>query len=94
MGDAGVIDLLERLRESFNVNLPALAAAQAALADADQLHSVVQRTSQARTVMRDALLQRGLAVGPAQTNSLLADMVRDAAPLEQAPLAALDEMPR
>ena len=87
MGDAGVIGLLERLRESFNVNLPALAAAQAALADADHLGSVVQRTAQARTVLREALLQRGLAVGPAQTNFLLVDLGRDAASIEESLLA-------
>lgn len=40
MGSAEVIGLLNRVRQPFNVNLPALAAAQAALDDAD----FVQRT--------------------------------------------------
>lgn len=87
MGDARIIDMLERLRESFNVNLPAQAAATAALGDADHLRGVIEHTARARTQLREALQRRGLEVGPSQTNFLLVDFGSDAAAIEQALLA-------
>jgi len=79
-----VAAVLERLRESFNVNGLALAAAEAALGD--QAH--VARVKDWNRAERDALAMRlraqGLRVLPSQTNFVLIDFGRDAAPIERA----------
>jgi histidinol-phosphate aminotransferase len=78
-----VAAVLERLRESFNVNGLALAAAEAALGD--QAH--VARARDWNRTERDALAARLRAQGhrvlPSQTNFLLLDFGRDAAPVER-----------
>jgi len=84
---AGLIAVMERVRESFNVNLPALAAALAALYDQDHLDAVREANAEARDALAAALRQRGLQVPDSQTNFLLADFGRDAAPIEAALIA-------
>lgn len=78
-----VAAVLERLRESFNVNGLALAAAEAALGD--QAH--VARARDWNRAERDALAARlrvhGHHVLPSQTNFVLVDFGRDAAPIER-----------
>jgi histidinol-phosphate aminotransferase len=78
-----VAAVLERLRESFNVNGLALAAAEAALAD--QAH--VARARDWNRAEREALAARLRALGhrvlPSQTNFVLVDFGRDAAPIER-----------
>jgi len=83
----GLVAVMERVRESFNVNLPALAAALAALYDQDHLDEVRESNAEARTALAAALRQRGLLVPDSQTNFLLADFGRDAAPVEAALIA-------
>lgn len=80
----GLVAVMERVRESFNVNLPALAAARAALYDQDHLDEVRDATATARALLALALRERGLEVADSQTNFLLADFGRDAAPIEAA----------
>jgi histidinol-phosphate aminotransferase len=81
---AEVAAVIERLRESFNANGLALAAAQAALAD--QAH--VARARDWNRAERDWLGERlcalRLRVLPSQTNFVLVDFERDAAPVERA----------
>lgn len=80
IGAPGLVAVMERLRESFNVNGPALAACEAALGDDVHLRSSCERNAQQRAALADALRQRGLRVYPSQTNFLLvrfgADTVR------------------
>ncbi len=80
----GLVAVMERVRESFNVNLPALAAARAALYDQDHLDSVRDANACARADLADALRARGLSVADSQTNFLLADFGQDAAAIEAA----------
>ena len=80
----GLVAVMERVRESFNVNLPALAAARAALFDQDHLDDVRDATAASRVALATALRARGLEVADSQTNFLLADFGRDAAPIEAA----------
>lgn len=80
---ASVVAVLERLRESFNVNHVALAGAEAALADRGHLASVRTFNHDEREWLRDALASRGYAVLPSQTNFLLVDLARDAADFER-----------
>lgn len=84
---AGLIAVLERVRESFNVNGAGLAAAEAALGDGEHLQWVVARNAEQRAALAEALRARGLRVFPSQTNFLL---VQFAEPGEEACVAALD----
>lgn len=67
------IAVMERVRESFNVNALGLAAAQAALADVEHLRASVQANAEQREALATALRGRGLWVSPSQTNFLLAE---------------------
>jgi histidinol-phosphate aminotransferase len=83
LADAGVVDVLERLRESFNVNGLAQVAALAALADADHLEAVCRWTRAERQWLSGELSSRGYRVLPSQTNFILLELSEDAAPLER-----------
>jgi histidinol-phosphate aminotransferase len=76
--------VLERLRESFNANGLALAAAEAALADAAHVERARSWNRDERAWVAGRLAAAGLRVLPSQTNFVLVDFGRDAAPIEQA----------
>ena len=82
VADPGVVAVLERLRESFNVNAVALAGAEAALRDKPWLARVRTCNRAEREWLRDELLERGYRCLPSQTNFLLCVLLRDAAKLE------------
>jgi len=65
--------ILERVRESFNVNAVALAAAEAALADERHLRDTVAENARQRERLAAALRERGWRVGPSQANFLLVE---------------------
>lgn len=73
LGHPSLMAVMERLRESFNVNLPGLAAAEAALADGLHLASVRVRNASERSRLGEALAARGLRIAPSQTNFLLVE---------------------
>jgi histidinol-phosphate aminotransferase len=75
--------VFERLRESFNVNGLALAAAEAALADQAHVAKGREWNRAEREWLREKLGGRGLRVLPSQTNFVLVDFARDAAPIER-----------
>jgi len=79
-----VAAVLERLRESFNVNGLALAAAEAALGDQAHVAKGRDWNQREREWFVDRLRTRGLHVLPSQTNFVLIDFGRDAAPIERA----------
>jgi histidinol-phosphate aminotransferase len=89
----GLVAVLERVRESFNVNGPGLAACEAALGDEAHLDWVRRQNAAEREALADALSARGLAVAPSQTNFLLVDFGREAGPIE-AGLVARGVVPR
>ncbi|MEP7098044.1 MAG: histidinol-phosphate transaminase [Dokdonella sp.] len=78
-----VVAVLERLRESFNVNSIALAGAAAALGDRGHLDRARAHNTAEREWLADALTTRGYACLPSQTNFLLLDLGRDASDLER-----------
>lgn len=82
VADPSVVAVIERLRESFNVNGPALAAAEAALADAAHVMRVREWNADERAWLADALRGRGWRVLPSQTNFVLVDLQADAGELE------------
>lgn len=93
MAAPGLVAVFERVRESFNVNAFGLAACEAALADQEHLAWVRRQNASEREALADALRARELAVSPSQTNFLLVDFGRDAAPVE-AGLVARGVVPR
>ena len=83
LGHADAIAVMERVRESFNVNGPALAAAEASLLDDAHLQSSVDATRREREALSEALVQRGWKVWPSQTNFLLVEFGPETARIEQ-----------
>lgn len=77
-----VAAVCERLRESFNVNAVALAAAEASLGDHEHRARVRDTNRRDRAWLAEELAARGLRVLPSQTNFLLVDLGRDAAAFE------------
>jgi histidinol-phosphate aminotransferase len=82
--DPALLAVLERLRESFNVGIPGLAGAEAALADPAHVQRVREFNAGERAWLAGELKARGLVVAPSQTNFLLVDFGRPAAPIEAA----------
>ena len=78
-----VVSVVERPRESFSVNNIALAAAQAALADRAHLARAKEWNAAERAWLAGELSSRGYRVLPSQTNFVLVDLGRDAAPFER-----------
>jgi histidinol-phosphate aminotransferase len=76
------VAVMERVRESFNVNLLGLAASEAALADDAHLQWVVEKNAAERTWLIRQFEQRGLKCGPSQTNFILVDFLKDSADIE------------
>jgi histidinol-phosphate aminotransferase len=82
LGDTAVIAVVERLRESFNVNALALLAAEAALADPDHVAHVLELARAERARMQKGIETRGWFVHPSMTNFLLVDFARPAVAME------------
>ncbi|MEO5565310.1 MAG: histidinol-phosphate transaminase [Luteimonas sp.] len=82
VGAAALISVLERVRESFNVNNVALAAAEAALADREHLGATRRENVRQRAALAQALAQRGWRVSPSQGNFLLVEFGAHAATIE------------
>ena len=83
IGSQEAIAVLERLRESFNVNSLALVGAEAALADTAHAARIREHTAAEREWLAAHLRERGLRVFPSQTNFLLVDFGRDARAIEE-----------
>jgi histidinol-phosphate aminotransferase len=91
--DPRLLAVLDRLRESFNVGIPGLVGAEAALGDQAHVARVRAWNSLERRWLAAQLSLRGLRVAPSQTNFVLADFGREAAPVEAA-LVARGVVPR
>ena len=73
VGDAGLIAVMQRVRESFNVNMPALAAALAALDDPTHLAAGIAANRAQREALIAALRESGWNVTPSATNFVLVE---------------------
>ena len=80
----GLIAVMERVRESFNVNMVGLATAEAALDDDAHLQWSLARNAEQRAALIDAFRARGWFVHPAQTNFLLVEFGPDTPQIEAA----------
>ncbi|WP_226505239.1 histidinol-phosphate transaminase [Pseudomonas sp. MWU16-30317] len=84
ISSAVIADVLNRVRQPFNVNSLALAAACAALDDADYLAHSRSLNNAGLLQLQDGLLALGLGWIPSKGNFLAVDMGQDAAPINQA----------
>lgn len=82
LADPAVVSVMERLRESFNVNSLGLAAATVALADQAHVVMVRERNAMQRTRLAEEIRQRGYPVHPSQANFLLVEFGSRAAAIE------------
>ncbi len=74
LSSAPLADLMNRVRQPFNVSTVAQAAAAAALADQDYMRMVVARTLEAREAMRGQLVAQGFSVLPSAGNFLCVEV--------------------
>ncbi|ACL72623.1 histidinol-phosphate transaminase [Thioalkalivibrio sulfidiphilus] len=79
-----VADILNRVRQPFNTNLLAQAAAVAALDDTDHVSESVRVNREGLVQVMDACRERGLGFIPSVGNFLSIDMGREAGPVYQA----------
>jgi histidinol-phosphate aminotransferase len=71
-GPGHVIDVLNRIRGPFNLSKPALAGAEAALADTDFIDTCLRVNAQERARLTGGLRQIGIAVDDSHANFVLA----------------------
>jgi histidinol-phosphate aminotransferase len=79
-----IADLLNRVRQPFNVNSLGLLAAEAALSDAEHLQRTVELNQAGLAQLGEAFMARGLAFIPSVGNFITVDVGRSAAPVYDA----------
>ena len=77
-------DLLNRVRQPFNVSVPGLAAAAAALDDREHLDATLALNRAGLERLRAGLPKLGIAAPASAGNFVLADLGRPAAPVNEA----------
>ncbi len=68
----GVIDVLNRIRQPFNLSTPQLAAAEAAIRDTARADWCRAENARLRAWLRDRLIEAGIACDPSHANFVLA----------------------
>jgi histidinol-phosphate aminotransferase len=81
-----VADMLNRVRQAFNVNSIALAAARAAIDDAEHLKRSVELNRAGMAQLQAGLAALGVRYLPSRGNFILIDCARPAAPVYEAML--------
>ena len=84
LSDPDIADLLNRVRQPFNVSVVGLAAATAALDDDGHVEATLALNRRGLARLRDGLAALGLGVLPSAANFLLCDLRRPAAPVSDA----------
>lgn len=84
VSSSGIADLLNRVRQPFNVNTPALVAAQAALEDVEHLEASIRLNQEGLAQLGKAFQARKLHFIPSVGNFITVDMGRPAGPLYEA----------
>lgn len=79
-----VADILNRIRQPFNVSVPGLAAAAAALDDRAHLDATLSLNRLGIERLRAGLASLGIGAPPSAGNFVLADFGRPAAPVDEA----------
>lgn len=78
-----VADLLNRVRQPFNLNMLALLAAEVALGDQAHVEKAVQLNTSEMARLRAELRAMGLSVLPSQANFITIGFGREAAPIHK-----------
>ncbi|MBM9536770.1 histidinol-phosphate transaminase [Desulfobulbus alkaliphilus] len=81
-----IASLLHRVRQPFNINLPAQAGALAALEDSEHYEHTLRATEEQRRWLQQAVTELGCEPYPSHTNFFLIDVHGDAARLYEAML--------
>ena len=84
ISDPQLAELLNRVRQPFNVNAVAQAAARAALEDADHVAASVRLNRAGMAQLTESCRRLGLRYIPSVGNFLTIDLGQPAAPIEQA----------
>lgn len=87
ISSAAIADVLNRVRQPFNVNSLALVAACTALDDAEYLERSRALNSQGMQQLEEGFKRLGLSWIPSRGNFIAVDFQRDAAAINQALLA-------
>jgi histidinol-phosphate aminotransferase len=74
LSHASVADMLNRVRQPFNVTIPGLAAAEAAIGDAEQVQRAARLVEEGMAQLQAALPQLGVRIHPSAGNFVLADV--------------------
>ncbi|MCG6863426.1 MAG: histidinol-phosphate transaminase [Chromatiaceae bacterium] len=88
ISDPRIADLLNRVRQPFNVNAPAQAAAVAALGDIGHMEKSIALNDAGRAQLTAGFDRLGLSYIPSVCNFVTVDLGRPAEPLDQALLSA------
>jgi histidinol-phosphate aminotransferase len=84
ISSAQIADVLNRVRQPFNVNSLAMAAACAVLDDEQYLVASRRANSEGMRQLEHGLRELGLSWVPSKGNFIAVDFARDAAPINQA----------
>lgn len=84
VANAKITDLLNRVRQPFNANQCALAAAESVLSDSDYLQRSVEVNTQGMQQLEQGILALGLKFIPSAGNFISVDFNQDAMPIYQA----------
>jgi histidinol-phosphate aminotransferase len=88
MSSPEIADMLNRVRQPFNVNSLALAGAKAALTDQRFIQDSVSQNSAGMKQLEAGFRELGIKCCPSAANFLLADFERDTGPINEALLKA------
>jgi histidinol-phosphate aminotransferase len=84
LSSPAIADLLNRVRQPFNVNQLAMVGAEAALGDVTFIERSVRENAAGRRQLEAGLATFGLSVPRSAGNFVLVDLGRDAAPVNEA----------
>jgi histidinol-phosphate aminotransferase len=84
LSSVDMADLLNRVRQPFNNNMLALAAAEAALTDEDYLLETITVNTQGMRFLTDAFSELGLSWIPSSGNFVSVDLQQPAIPIYEA----------
>ena len=78
IGEGSLVSFIERTKQPFSVNMMALIAAKAALADENHLNMVLENNRKGKAFLYDSMQALGLDLVPSEANFILAKIGPDA----------------
>jgi histidinol-phosphate aminotransferase len=84
LSSSQIADILNRVRQPFNNNMLALAAAEAALEDGEHLHNTIRNNALGMMQLTEGFKKLGLEWVPSAANFVLLDLKRPGMPIYEA----------